>query len=66
MHIVFRESRGLEEIATPRDIGQDPADLPAPRLDRVPATRQPLHEVVGEADADRASVERDGRGRGFF
>ena len=27
MHIVFRESRGLEETATPRDIGQDPADL---------------------------------------
>ncbi|TKW78689.1 MAG: cobaltochelatase subunit CobN, partial [Bradyrhizobium icense] len=27
MHVVFRESRGLEEAATPRDIGQDPADL---------------------------------------
>lgn len=27
MHVVFRESRGLEETATPRDIGQDPADL---------------------------------------
>src|SRR4051795_4139533 len=27
MHVVFRESRGLEETAIPRDIGQDPADL---------------------------------------
>jgi len=27
MHVAFRESRGLEETATPRDIGQDPADL---------------------------------------
>jgi cobaltochelatase CobN len=27
MHVVFRESRGLEETATPRDIGQDAADL---------------------------------------
>ena len=27
MHVVFRESRGLEETATPRDIGQHPADL---------------------------------------
>ncbi|MGY8676363.1 cobaltochelatase subunit CobN [Bradyrhizobium sp. UFLA05-153] len=27
MHVVFRESHGLEETATPRDIGQDPADL---------------------------------------
>jgi cobaltochelatase CobN len=27
MHVVFRESRGLEEIAIPRDLGQDPADL---------------------------------------
>lgn len=27
MHVVFRESRGLEETATPRDIGQDPAGL---------------------------------------
>jgi len=27
MHVVFRESRGLEETATPRDIGQQPADL---------------------------------------
>ena len=27
MHVVFRESRGLEETATPRDIGQNPADL---------------------------------------
>jgi cobaltochelatase CobN len=27
MHVVFRESRGLEETATPRGIGQDPADL---------------------------------------
>lgn len=27
MHVVFRESRGLEETATPRNIGQDPADL---------------------------------------
>ena len=27
MHVVFRESHGLEETATPRDIGQDAADL---------------------------------------
>src|SRR6185312_7710663 len=27
MHIVFRESFGLEESATPVDLGQDPADL---------------------------------------
>jgi cobaltochelatase CobN len=27
MHVVFRESHGLEEIATPFDVGQDPADL---------------------------------------
>jgi cobaltochelatase CobN len=27
MHVVFRESRGLEETATPRDLGQDSADL---------------------------------------
>jgi cobaltochelatase CobN len=27
MHVVFRESRGLEEAATPMDLGQDPADL---------------------------------------
>src|SRR6266568_2726196 len=27
MHVIFRESRGLEETATPRDIGQDTADL---------------------------------------
>ena len=27
MHVVFRESRGLEETATPMDLGQDPADL---------------------------------------
>ena len=27
MHVVFRESRGLEETATPLDLGQDPADL---------------------------------------
>ncbi|NOJ44867.1 cobaltochelatase subunit CobN [Bradyrhizobium archetypum] len=27
MHVVFRESRGLEETAIPRDLGQDPADL---------------------------------------
>src|SRR5579872_3584096 len=27
MHVVFRESRGLEETAVPRDLGQDPADL---------------------------------------
>ncbi|WJR76643.1 cobaltochelatase subunit CobN [Bradyrhizobium sp. NP1] len=29
MHVVFRESRGLEETATPRDLGQDPAELVA-------------------------------------
>ncbi|TPE53501.1 cobaltochelatase subunit CobN [Amaricoccus solimangrovi] len=27
MHVVFRESRGLEETAVPTDLGQDPADL---------------------------------------
>jgi cobaltochelatase CobN len=27
MHVVFRESHGLEESATPRDLGQDAADL---------------------------------------
>lgn len=27
MHIVFRESHGLEETETPVDLGQDPADL---------------------------------------
>ena len=27
MHVVFRESHGLEETATPFDLGQDPADL---------------------------------------
>ncbi|ANW03266.1 cobaltochelatase subunit CobN [Bradyrhizobium icense] len=27
MHVVFRESRGLEETAIPKDLGQDPADL---------------------------------------
>src|SRR4051812_15098943 len=27
MHVVFRESRGLEGTPIPRDIGQDPADL---------------------------------------
>src|ERR1700756_2782703 len=27
MHVVFRESVGLEETATPVDLGQDPADL---------------------------------------
>lgn len=27
MHVVFRESHGLEETATPRDLRQDPADL---------------------------------------
>jgi len=27
MHIVFRESHGLEETETPTDLGQDPADL---------------------------------------
>ncbi|MFV0623322.1 cobaltochelatase subunit CobN [Sphingomonas sp. ac-8] len=27
MHVVFRESHGLEETATPRDLGQNPADL---------------------------------------
>src|SRR5258708_25177216 len=27
MHVVFRESHGLEETTTPREIGQDPADL---------------------------------------
>jgi cobaltochelatase CobN len=27
MHVVFRESHGLEETATPVDLGQEPADL---------------------------------------
>ncbi|SEM98206.1 cobaltochelatase CobN subunit [Sphingomonas gellani] len=27
MHVVSRESHGLEEVTTPRDLGQDPADL---------------------------------------
>ena len=27
MHLVFRESHGLEETATPRDLAQDPAAL---------------------------------------
>jgi cobaltochelatase CobN len=27
MHVVFRESHGLEETETPYDPGQDPADL---------------------------------------
>jgi cobaltochelatase CobN len=27
MHVVFRESHGLEETDTPTDPGQDPADL---------------------------------------
>ncbi len=27
MHVVFRESRGLEETAAPQDLGQSPADL---------------------------------------
>ena len=27
MHVVFRESHGLEETETPRDLGQSPADL---------------------------------------
>ncbi|MGC8201814.1 cobaltochelatase subunit CobN [Aliiroseovarius sp. PTFE2010] len=27
MHVVFRESHGLEELDTPTDLGQDPADL---------------------------------------
>ena len=27
MHVVFRESLGLEDAAVPTDLGQDPADL---------------------------------------
>ena len=27
MHVVFRESHGLEETGTPTDLGQTPADL---------------------------------------
>ena len=27
MHVVFRESHGLEDTGTPVDLGQDPADL---------------------------------------
>ncbi|MFT6568931.1 MAG: cobaltochelatase CobN, partial [Sphingomonas echinoides] len=27
MHILFRESHGLEEAAIPQDLGQSPADL---------------------------------------
>jgi cobaltochelatase CobN len=27
MHVIFRESHGLEETAVPKDLGQDPADI---------------------------------------
>ena len=27
MHVIFRESHGLEETATPTDLGQSPAEL---------------------------------------
>jgi cobaltochelatase CobN len=27
MHVIFRESHGLDETATPTDLGQSPADL---------------------------------------
>ena len=27
MHVIFRESHGLEETETPTDLGQSPADL---------------------------------------
>ena len=27
MHVIFRESHGLEETDTPQDLGQSPADL---------------------------------------
>ena len=27
MHVIFRESHGLEESGTPTDLGQSPADL---------------------------------------
>ena len=27
MHVLFRESHGLEETARPEDLGQSPADL---------------------------------------
>ncbi len=27
MHVIFRESHGLDETATPVDLGQSPADL---------------------------------------
>ena len=27
MHVVFRESHGLEETGSPQDLGQDPAEL---------------------------------------
>ena len=27
MHVIFRETHGLEESASPRDLGQDAADL---------------------------------------
>ena len=27
MHVIFRESQGLEETETPTDLGQSPADL---------------------------------------
>ena len=27
MHVVFRESHGLEETDTPMDLGQDPAEI---------------------------------------
>ena len=27
MHVVFRETHGMEETAVPQDLGQEPADL---------------------------------------
>jgi cobaltochelatase CobN len=27
MHVIFRETHGMEEIAIPQDLGQSPADL---------------------------------------
>ncbi len=27
MHVIFRETHGMEETAIPQDLGQEPADL---------------------------------------
>ena len=45
MHILFRESHGLEETATPQDLGQTPADLVV--LDYAPVTPITLDNLMG-------------------